>query len=77
MSSQFRNAIFVELPTIINKNGKYKTRRGEIINIYKIVDGPYGAVGEHEGGAMNVWDISGRLFSTNETQADIVEAIDD
>lgn len=74
--------------TVINGTGLYRTARGELVKIYKIVPGDYGCFGEfmiprlpddsvidiiaNKSGTIQVWDATGRLFRDKTTEGDII-----
>lgn len=77
---KFRHPNFVTMPTIIVAVGQYVTRCGEIVTVEEIEIGPYGipgagvkaANGHYGNGIKESWDVSGRLYSGQTCDNDIV-----
>lgn len=70
---------FHELPIIITKPGKYRTRCGEVVTITStgrnLVWEQWGAVGTFPEGIVDSWNINGRRTSMAENRHDIIEAL--
>lgn len=68
---------FFELPVIITRPGKYRTRCNEIVTITStgrgLVSEPWGAVGTFPEGIEDRWNVNGRRTSMAENKHDIVE----
>lgn len=66
-----------ELPVVINAPGVYRARNGGMV-VINIIEGKsfYAARGRKTNtGRYDVWHVSGRQFSTHETQHDIMELV--
>lgn len=70
-------APLVTLPTIIDKAGRYVTRRGETVMVDAVsarYRAEFGCSGRYENGVSEAWHKSGRLLAGTETLNDIVRA---
>jgi len=73
---------FMAMPRVIAAPGKYRTRCGEIVEVFHIAQkrSPYGwhyAWGEYpdETKTKEGWEVSGRILPHTETDNDIIEKV--
>lgn len=71
---------FIPLPRIIDAPGKYRTRGGDVVEVFHIAErrdpsGWHRAWGEYDDGVKECWEISGLILPTLETDNDIIEKI--
>lgn len=67
-------APLVTLPTIIDEEGKYVTRLGDVVTIDMVSAAhEFGCFGEYDNGLRDRWHKSGRIFATRESDADIIK----
>lgn len=68
-------APLVILPTVIDKAGRYVTRRGETVvvdSVSRRYRAEFGCDGRYDNGVSEAWHKSGRLLAGTETANDIV-----
>lgn len=65
-------AHFLSFPVVIDKDGKYITRSGEIVTIEKCSENFHWKKGRYSNGIEETWHRSGRIFSGRETSNDII-----
>lgn len=69
-------APLVPLPLIITAAGKYLTRGGEQVEVTKVSgNNDLGCKGVYSTGQSESWHRSGRLFSSQKSMNDIVQAV--
>lgn len=66
-------AFFLSFPTVITEPGRYITRSGEVVQVHDTSNAHWKR-GAYSCGTPERWNRSGRIFSGQETQNDIVRA---